>query len=77
MIHFIYLVKIENQIKLTNIMEVFVQYLNEVMNSFQVAEIIVVHIDANTKVQASISTINNFEITKLENRKLFNVRTQQ
>lgn len=46
-------------------MEILVEYLDEVVYSFQIAQIIVVHIDTYAKVETRIATIHNFEVTKL------------
>ena len=46
-------------------MEIFIQNFDKIMYRFQVTEIIVIYIDANAEVQASVSTIDDFEISKL------------
>lgn len=47
-------------------MEILVQHLNKVMYGLQIAEIIVVDVHANAKVETRIASIHNFEITELQ-----------
>jgi hypothetical protein len=60
-----YLVKIEDEIQFADIVEVVIEHLNEIVNGFQIVEIIVHYVHANTKVKASVSPVNNFEVAKL------------
>ncbi len=46
-------------------MEIFIQYFNKVVNSFQVAQIIVIDINTNAKVEACIPPVNDLEISEL------------
>jgi hypothetical protein len=43
-----------------------VENFDEVVYGLEIREIIVVDVDANAKVEASITTIDDFEITKLK-----------
>lgn len=61
-----YLVKIEDKIKLTHIMEKFIQNLHKIMNGLQVCQVVVTYINADTKVQASITAIHNFKVPELQ-----------
>ena len=60
------LVEVEHQIKFTHIVEVFIEHFNKVMNCLQVAEIIVIYINADAEVQSCISSVHNFKVAKLE-----------
>lgn len=61
-----YLVKVEHQVQFANIVEVLVQYFDKVMNSLQVAEIIVINVYADTEVQSGVPSVDYLEISKLK-----------
>ena len=46
-------------------MEVLIKNLNKVVNSLEVVKIVVIDINTNTKVESSISSIHNLEISEL------------
>lgn len=46
-------------------MEIFVEHFDEVMNGFQIGQIIVGDVDTNAEIQAGISAIYYLEITEL------------
>lgn len=66
--HRIHLVEVEHQIQFAHIVEVFVEYLYEIMYGFQVTQIVVVHIDTYAEVQTSIASVDDFEIPELKTR---------
>lgn len=66
----IYLVEIEDQIEFTNVMEIFIEHLNEIMDCLQIIQIIVGNVNANAEIQSRITSINNFEVSKLEMKTL-------
>jgi hypothetical protein len=43
-----------------------VENFDEIMYGFEIGEIVIVDIDTNAEVEAGITSIDNFEITKLE-----------
>lgn len=55
-----YLIKIENQIQLTNISKKLIQDFNKEMYCFEVGQLVVVCVYADTKEKASITSINDF-----------------
>jgi len=46
-------------------MEVFIKDLNKVVDSLQIAEVVVVDIYTDAEVQTSISAVHNFEVAEL------------
>jgi len=40
-------------------------YLDKIVDSFQIEQIIVSNIHTNTEVETSVSTVNDFEVAKL------------
>lgn len=42
-----------------------VNYLHKVVNSFKVRQVVVGHVHANTEVQASITSVDDFEVPEL------------
>ena len=46
-------------------MEVFVENLYKIMDSFQIKQVVVGHIDANAEIKASVSPIYDLEISEL------------
>ena len=42
-----------------------VQHLDEIVYRFQVGQIVIVHIDTDAEVQSGVTTIDNFEVSKL------------
>ena len=45
-----------------------VENLDKIMNGFQISEIIIVDIDADAEVKASVTAVNDLEITELERK---------
>lgn len=69
----VYFVEVEHQIQLADVVEVFVENLHEVVNGFEITQVVIVHVDADAEVETSIATINNFEIAELKNSRLVSV----
>lgn len=61
----VHLVEIEHQIQFAHIVEVFVEHLNEIVDAFQIAQVVIVYIDAYAKIQSRVSSIDDFEVAKL------------
>lgn len=60
-----HLIEIEDQIELTDIVEVLVEHLDEVVYRLQVGQVIVVHVDTDAEVQASVSSVDDLKVAKL------------
>jgi len=58
-------VEIEDQVQLANVLEVFVQHLDKVVDGFEVEEVVVGHVDADAKVEAGVTPVNDLEVAKL------------
>lgn len=65
----IYLVKVEYEIKLTDIVKVLIEYLDKVVNRLQVDQIIIAHVDADTKVKTSVASVDNFKVSELKSKR--------
>lgn len=62
-----YLVKVENQIKFADIAKESIQDLDKEVDCLKVGELVVVGINAQTKEQTSIATVDDLEIAELRN----------
>lgn len=54
-------VKVKHQIQLTHIPEKTIEHLDKEVNSFQIRQLIIIRVDADTKEQSRITPINNLE----------------
>ena len=54
-----HLVEVENQIQLTDIPEELVQHLDEEMDGFQVRQLVVIGVDADTEEQPRVSAVDD------------------
>ena len=54
-------------------MEVFVENFHKIVNCFKIVEVVVTHIHTDAKVEASISSIDNFEISELDKVCMFGI----
>ena len=43
-----------------------VQHLDEIVYRLQVGQIVIVHIDTDAEVQSGVTSIDNFEVSKLK-----------
>ncbi len=57
----VYLVKIEDQIQLTDIAKVSVKNLHKMVHKLQCDQLIVTAVDTHDKVQAGISLVHNLQ----------------
>jgi len=64
--HCVHFVEIKHQIQLAHVVEILVENLNKVVYGLEVVEVVVAHIDANTKVEAGIPSIDNLEVSELD-----------
>lgn len=62
-----YLVKVENQIKFADIAKESIQDLDKEVDCLKVGELVVVGINAQTKEQTSIATVDDLEVAELRN----------
>lgn len=63
--HRVNLIKVEDKVEFTDIVEIFVEDFNKVVDCFEVAQVIVVDVDADAEVEAGIATVHNFEVAEL------------
>lgn len=61
-----YLVKVEDQIEFADIAEEGIQDLDKKVDCLKVGQLVVVGINAQTKEQASIATVDNLEVAELK-----------
>lgn len=54
-------VKVKHQIQRTNVPEKTIEHLDKEVNSFQIRQLIIIRVDADTKEQPRITPINNLE----------------
>lgn len=47
-------------------MEVFVEHFDKVVNGFEIAQVVIIHVHTDAEIQASIAAINDFEVAELE-----------
>ena len=47
-------------------MKVLIEYFNKIVDCFQIAQVVVVDVNTDAEVQASIPAVNDLEVTKLE-----------
>lgn len=70
MCKFNYLIEIEHKIQFTHIMEVLIEDFYKVVYSLQVAEIVVIDVYTDAKIETSIPSIYNLEVAKLKIRNI-------
>ena len=47
-------------------MEVFVENFDEVVNRFQIRQVVVGYVDTDTEVETGVATVNDLEVPKLQ-----------
>lgn len=62
---FTYFVEVEHQVQFTDIVEVFIEDLNEIVDSLQIAQVIVVYVHAYAEVQPRVPSVYYFEVPEL------------
>jgi len=60
------LVKVEDQVQLADVVEIFVQHLHKVVDSLKVVKVIVADVHTNAEVEASVSAVDNFEVPEFD-----------
>ena len=60
-----HLVEIENQVEFTDVVEIFIENFDKVVNGFQICQIVVCDIDTDTEVETSVTTIDYLEVSEL------------
>lgn len=60
-----YLVKVEDQIEFADVAKEGIQDLDKEVNSLKVGELVVVGINAQTKEQTGIATVDDLEVAEL------------
>jgi hypothetical protein len=61
-------VEVEHQIQLANIVKVFVQHFHEIVNGFEITQVVIVHVHTDAEIEASIAAINDFEVAELRGK---------
>ena len=61
-----YLVEIEDEVKLTDIVEELIQHLYKVVNGFKVSQVVVAHINADTEIEPCIASVHDLEVPELK-----------
>lgn len=61
-------IKVENQIQLADIVEVFVENFHKIVNRFKITQVVIVHVHTDAEVETSVATINDFEVAELEEK---------
>ena len=46
-------------------MEEFVENFNKVVYGFKIGQVVVIKVNTDTEIQASVTTVNNLEVTEL------------
>lgn len=46
-------------------MEVFVQHFHEIVNGFEITQVVIVDVYTDAEIQASVAAINDFEVAEL------------
>ena len=71
--HGIDFVEVENQVQFADVVEILVENFDEVVDGLEIHEVVVAHVDADAKVESSVSSINDLEIPKLDEVGVFGV----
>lgn len=59
------LVEVKHQIELAHIVEVLVQHLDKVVDRLQIAQVVVVHVHADAKVQPGVPPVHDLKVPEL------------
>lgn len=51
-------------------MKVLVEHFDEVVNRLEITQVVIVHVHANAKVEASVAAIDDFEVSELKKNKI-------
>lgn len=47
-------------------MEILVENFNKIVNSFEITQIVIIHVDTDAEVETSVAAINDFKVAKLK-----------
>ena len=61
-----YLVEIEDQVELTDIVEKLIEHLHKVVNGLQVSQVVVAHINADTEIKSCVAPVHDLEVPELK-----------
>jgi len=61
----VYLVKVEDEIQLTDISKEGIEDLDKEVNGLQVCKLVIVGIDTQTKEETGVTTVHNLEVAEL------------
>lgn len=59
-------VKVEHQIQFTHIVKVFVENFDEIVNRFEITQVVIIHVHTDAEIEASISAVYDFEVSELK-----------
>lgn len=62
----VHLVEVKHQVQFADIVEVLVEHLDKVVDGLQVAQVVVVHVHADAKIQPSVPPIDYLKVPELE-----------
>lgn len=71
--HRVHLVEIEHQIQFANVVEIFVEDLDEIVYGLQVAQVVVAHVHADAEIQTGVPSVDYFEISEFHEIRVFGV----
>lgn len=57
-------------------MEVFVQHFDEIVDRLQVAQVVVVDVDADAEVETGVPAVHDFEVTELLKKVQYNCESK-
>lgn len=66
-------VKVEHQVELTDVLEILIQHLYEVVNGFEIEEVVVRDVDADAEVETRVTSVNYLEVPKLDEIRVLGV----
>ena len=66
-------VEIENQVQLADVVEVFVEDFDEVVDRLEIHEIIVADVDADAEIESRVPPVDDLEVSKLDEVGVFGV----
>lgn len=52
-------------------MKVFVQNFYKIVDGFEIAQVVIIHVHTYAEIEACIAAINDFKVAKLKNQNFF------
>ena len=63
----------KHQVQFTDIVKVLVEDLNKVVNSLEIIEVIVIHVDTDAEVQPCVAPVDNLKVSELHKVCMFGI----